>query len=49
VFDPSGRIVEKLKPTNIEQAISLNGNPPGFYFVRIDDDMSKTYKLILID
>jgi len=49
VFDPSGRIVEKLQPTNIEQAISLNGNPPGFYFVRIDDDMSKTYKLILID
>jgi hypothetical protein len=49
VYDNSGRLISKFHPKGIEQSINLHGNPPGLYFINIDQEGSKTYKLILED
>ena len=43
----SGKVISKSLATNIENSINLDGNPPGLYFIRINLNTQKTFKIIL--
>jgi hypothetical protein len=47
VFDVSGKLISKIKAEDSEQSLNLEGNLPGMYFIKIDQQVSKSYKLIL--
>jgi len=47
VFDVSGRMISRFMPDNKEQFINLEGNCPGLYFIKVDQKIIKSYKLIL--
>ena len=47
VFDISGKMVLKSLVDTKENSINLKDNPAGLYLIKIDQKISKTYKLIL--
>ena len=47
VFNISGRLISKIQVEGEEQSINLKGNSPGIYFIKIVQNGSKTYKLVL--
>jgi hypothetical protein len=47
IFNCSGEMISKIKATNQDEVLSLNGNPPGIYLIKIDQKESKTYKVVL--
>jgi hypothetical protein len=49
VFDISGRMISKFHPDGFLNFVNLNGNPPGPYLIKIDQKVSRTYKLLLED
>ena len=47
LFDLSGKIISKSLATNIEESINLYGYPPGLYFIKVNQNPLKTFKIIL--
>jgi hypothetical protein len=47
IFNSTGSTIMKIQATDQEQSLNLQGNPPGIYFFRIDQKISKVYKVIL--
>jgi len=47
LFDLSGKIISKSLAKNMEESITLYGYPPGLYFIRINQNPPKTFKIIL--
>jgi hypothetical protein len=47
VFDVSGKLISKFKAEERVQSLNLQGNVPGIYLIKIDQKVSKTYKVVL--
>jgi len=47
VYSITGRIIVQSLAEQKEKSLTLNGNPPGLYFIRIDQKIPKCYKVIL--
>ncbi|MDP2337610.1 MAG: PKD domain-containing protein [Bacteroidota bacterium] len=47
VSDISGKIISRSLADNLEENLNLKENPSGLYFIRIDQKMPKTYKIVL--
>jgi hypothetical protein len=47
IFDVSGKLISKIKVEEREQSFNLQGNVPGMYLIKVDQKVSKTYKLVL--
>jgi len=47
VIDIYGKIILKLKAEGRDENLNLSGNSPGLYFIKIDQKIPKTFKLIL--
>ena len=45
--DTSGKVIYKTLAANKDEYMNLKGNPPGIYFIKIDQKIPKTYKIIL--
>jgi len=47
LYDFSGKIISRSVAAKIEEHINLEGNPPGLYFIKIEHETTKTFKIIL--
>jgi hypothetical protein len=47
VYNESGAKISEQKIENMEQSISLKGNPPGLYVIKINHELIKYFKVIL--
>ena len=47
LFDLSGKVISKSLAKNLEESINLDGYPAGLYFIRINQNPPKTFKIIL--
>ena len=47
LFDLSGKVISKSEAKNLEESINLDGYPAGLYFIRINQNPPKTFKIIL--
>ena len=47
VFNSAGSKISKVQAVGQTQTLNLNGNPPGIYFIKTDQNSSKTYKVVL--
>jgi archaellum component FlaF (FlaF/FlaG flagellin family) len=49
LFDTSGKTLFKTLATNKEETLSLDNIPAGFYFIRVDQETPKLFKIVLND
>lgn len=49
LFDPSGKTLFKTLATNKEETLYLDNIPAGFYFIRIDQETPKLFKIVLTE
>jgi hypothetical protein len=47
IYNSEGKLIRKFMAKNNVEYLNLEWNPTGLYFVRINHETSKTYKLIL--
>ena len=47
LFDLSGKVISKSLAKNLEESINLDGYPAGLYFIMINQNPPKTFKIIL--
>jgi hypothetical protein len=47
IYSISGKVIFKSLAVNKEENLNLKGNPTGLYFIKVDQKISKTFKIVL--